>query len=51
MQDNCNDQSECENLTLTLYKGGIELAMQEFPAMIIMEMMILNLEISMLIGI
>ena len=30
--DNCNDQSECQNLTLTLYKGGIELAMQEFPA-------------------
>ena len=30
--DNCNDQSECQNLTLTLYKGGIELAMEEFPA-------------------
>ena len=30
--DNCNDQNECQNLTLTLYKGGIELAMQEFPA-------------------
>ena len=30
--DDCNDQSECQNLTLTLYKGGIELAMQEFPA-------------------
>ncbi len=28
----CNDQSECQNLTLTLYKGGIELAMEEFPA-------------------
>ena len=22
----------CQNLTLTLYKGGIELAMEEFPA-------------------
>jgi len=30
--DNCNDQNECQNLTLTLYKGGIELANQEFPA-------------------
>ena len=30
--DDCNDQSECLNLTLTLYKGGIDLAMQEFPA-------------------
>jgi hypothetical protein len=28
----CNDQSECQNLTLTLFKGGIELAMEEFPA-------------------
>ena len=28
----CNDQSECQNLTLTFYKGGIELAQQEFPA-------------------
>ena len=30
--DNCNDQSECQNLTLTLYKGGIELAKQQFAA-------------------
>ena len=30
--DNCNDQNECQNLTLSLYKGGIELATQEFPA-------------------
>jgi len=26
------NNNECQNLTLTLYKGGIELAMQEFPA-------------------
>jgi hypothetical protein len=26
------DNVDCTNLTLTLYKGGIELAMQEFPA-------------------
>ena len=26
------DTVDCTNLTLTLYKGGIELAMQEFPA-------------------
>ena len=34
--DDCGDgttgSGECLNLTLTLYKGGIELAMQEFPA-------------------
>ncbi len=31
--NNCDqDTVECTNLTLTLYKGGIELAMQEFPA-------------------
>ena len=30
---NCDqDTVDCTNLTLTLYKGGIELAMQEFPA-------------------
>ena len=30
---NCGqDNVDCTNLTLTLYKGGIELAMQEFPA-------------------
>ncbi len=28
----CNANSVCENLNLTLYKGGIELARQEFPA-------------------
>ena len=28
----CNVNSVCENLNLTLYKGGIELARQEFPA-------------------
>jgi hypothetical protein len=28
----CNANSVCENLNLTLYKGGIELAKQEFPA-------------------
>ena len=34
--DDCADDAtgggECLNLTLTLYKGGIELAMEEFPA-------------------
>jgi hypothetical protein len=31
--NNCDqDNVDCTNLTLTLYKGGIELAMQEFPA-------------------
>jgi hypothetical protein len=33
--DDCADGAgggECLNLTLTLYKGGIELAMEEFPA-------------------
>ena len=28
----CNANSVCENLNLTFYKGGIELARQEFPA-------------------
>jgi len=28
----CNANSVCENLNLTLFKGGIELARQEFPA-------------------
>ena len=28
----CNANQVCENLNLTLYKGGIELAKQEFPA-------------------
>ncbi len=30
--DDCNDQSQCTNLTLTLYKGNLEVAKQEFPA-------------------
>ncbi|MBI87994.1 MAG: hypothetical protein CMB67_03060 [Euryarchaeota archaeon] len=30
--DDCNDQGQCTNLTLTLYKGNLEVAKQEFPA-------------------